>query len=61
MPKRDTRTPSYWTLAQAQGWGPLIVERLKRGETVDCAGFLLRLAPDEVQVNLELDYGTESK
>lgn len=45
--KRDERTPSYWTREQAAGWGPGIVARLERGETVDCAGFLLRLAPDE--------------
>jgi len=45
--KRDTRKPSYWTLEQAATWGPHIVEQLKRGETVDVAGFLLRLAPGE--------------
>jgi hypothetical protein len=49
MPKRDTRVPSYWTREQAQGWGPRIAARLVAGETVDCAGFLLRLAPEEVE------------
>lgn len=45
--KPDPRTPSYWTRDQAQGWGPGIVARLVAGETVDCAGFLLQLAPEE--------------
>ena len=49
MRKPDLRKPSYWTLKQAEGWGPQIVERLKQGATVDCAGFLLRLNPDEVE------------
>lgn len=50
--KRDTRKPSYWTAEQAVGWGPLIVERLLRGETVDCAGFLLKLAPEQQELPL---------
>lgn len=50
MPRKpDPRTPSYWTREQAAGWGPGIVARLERGETVDCAGFLLRLAPEECE------------
>ena len=50
--RRDTRKPSYWTPEQAAGWGPLIVERLRRGETVDCAGFLLQLAPQQQELRL---------
>lgn len=49
MSKKDLRNPSYWTVKQAEGWGPHILARLKAGETVDCAGFLLRLNPDEVE------------
>jgi hypothetical protein len=50
--KRDMRKPSYWTPEQAVGWGPRIVERLQRGETVDCAGFLLKLAPEQKELEL---------
>lgn len=50
MPRKpDPRTPSYWTREQAAGWGPGIVARLVAGETVDCAGFLLQLAPEECE------------
>lgn len=50
--KRDMRKPSYWTLDQAQGWGPRIVAQLAAGELVDCAGFLLKLAPEQQQLDL---------
>jgi hypothetical protein len=57
--KHDPRKPSYWTREQAQGWGPHIVARLVAGETVDCAGFLLRLAPEELASDTEADTKVE--
>lgn len=46
---KKARNPSYWTVKQAEGWGPHILAELKEGKTVDCAGFLLKLHSDELE------------
>jgi hypothetical protein len=50
--KHGRRRVTYWTLDQAHGWGPYIVAQLARGELVDVAGFLLKLAPQQQELKL---------